>query len=137
MTLYVHQRPDAEDELHAVWNWLFDRLSMPLGTNVELAFGRTIGDVEATMHERKGVFLIIIMNGLEHDYMIQNFVHECIHVWQIVRGSMGTNPLTGLTTWNSVDVPDDTEYDQLPWEVEAYGLERLLMLEWFSIRDGE
>ena len=59
--------------------------------------------------------------------MASTVAHELVHVKQYARREMDSRITSGLARWKGRRVREDTPYDQLPWEVEAYRMERELI----------
>lgn len=65
-----------------------------------------------------------INKTLDKETMITTILHEMVHVKQILEGRLVQgNP----STWNGIEY--DCDYDELPWEVEAFALEQEMVKE--------
>ena len=58
--------------------------------------------------------------------------HEMVHVKQYARKEMRFNERTGATMWKKSRVSNNTDYMDLPWEKEAFRLERGLAMKCFE-----
>lgn len=65
-----------------------------------------------------------INKGLDAKTMVETILHEMVHVKQILDGRLVQgNP----STWNGVEY--DGNYNELPWEIEAYRIEEQMARE--------
>ena len=70
-------------------------------------------------------FEIILKKYVNTDKMISTLAHEMVHLKQFAKKELND----GLTKWKGCDVDsDNTNYHDLPWEVEATCLEEILMV---------
>lgn len=53
-------------------------------------------------------------------YMLMTLAHECVHVKQYSLGELKE----GHTHWRHLCMPQDINYWESPWEIEAFGRER-------------
>lgn len=74
-------------------------------------------------------FLIELHNKMNREFYIQTLLHELVHVRQHVRGELKDRGSKRL--WKGVD-HSATDYDDQPWEVEAYDLEVKLCKEYLK-----
>ena len=58
--------------------------------------------------------------------MVTALCHEMVHVKQFARKEMVDGVETGVARWKSKTIPLDTNYWDLPWEKEAYRMEKKL-----------
>ena len=58
--------------------------------------------------------------------MVQALCHEMVHVKQYARNEMNDGIVKGRARWKTKFIPEDTNYWDLPWEKEAYRMEKKL-----------
>ena len=78
------------------------------------------------MEEDKNRFEIEIDKKLSIKDMITALCHEMVHVKQYARNEMNDGIVKGRARWKSKMIPEDTNYWDLPWEKEAYRMEKKL-----------
>ena len=78
------------------------------------------------MMEDKNRFEIEIDKKLSIKEMVTALCHEMVHVKQFARKEMVDGVETGVARWKSKTIPLDTNYWDLPWEKEAYRMEKKL-----------
>lgn len=74
-------------------------------------------------------FLIEIQSGLEKQDYITCLLHEMQHVLQHVRGDLRDK--RGIRCWKGIDC-SDLDYEDMPWEQEAYQKEKELYQEYMK-----
>jgi hypothetical protein len=72
-----------------------------------------------------GEFELCLDSMMDHEIMLVTLAHECVHIKQYVLGELVDYP---TPMWKSQLWPEDKldDYDNLPWEREAYDLEIVL-----------
>ena len=78
------------------------------------------------MEEDKNQFEIEIDKKIGIKDMVQALCHEMVHVKQFARKEMVNGVKTGVARWKSKTISLDTNYWDLPWEKEAYRMEKEL-----------
>lgn len=69
-------------------------------------------------------FKINIDPNLSRRNQLQTIAHELVHVKQFAMGEMRYTKYTELIKWNKQTIHnEETEYWDLPWEIEAFGRE--------------
>ena len=58
--------------------------------------------------------------------LVQALCHEMVHVKQYARKEMNDGIVNGVAKWKTKTIPEDTNYWDLPWEKEAYRMEKKL-----------
>ena len=58
--------------------------------------------------------------------MVQALCHEMVHVKQYARNEMNDGIVKGRARWKTKTIPENTNYWDLPWEKEAYRMEKKL-----------
>ena len=77
-------------------------------------------------------FSLEIKKGLGLYDLISTVCHEMVHVKQYARKEMRFDHRKGTMMWKKSRVAEDTTYDNLPWEKEAFRIERELALMCFQ-----
>ena len=78
------------------------------------------------MMQEKNQFEIEIDKKLSIKEMVTALCHEMVHVKQFARKEMVDGIETGVARWKSKKISLDTNYWDLPWEKEAYRMEKKL-----------
>lgn len=78
---------------------------------------------------RPRAFLLEIHNKLQVEDYLQTIIHEMWHVYQHVKGDLRDKG--SLRLWKGVDCTN-LDYDQYPWEKEAYEMEKVLLKEYLT-----
>jgi len=78
---------------------------------------------------RPRAFLIEIHNYLTVEDYLQTILHEMWHVQQHVRGYLRDKG--SMTLWKGVDY-SEVDYDDLPWEKEAFKMEKELFQDYLT-----
>lgn len=78
------------------------------------------------MEQDKNQFEIELDKKLSIKDMVTALCHEMVHVKQFARKEMVDGIKTGVARWKSKTIPLDTNYWDLPWEKEAYRMEKKL-----------
>lgn len=60
--------------------------------------------------------------------------HEMVHIKQQAKGELSYCSRTGLPRWHGHTVTEETDYWDLPWEIEAHGREKGLVYQWAESR---
>ena len=58
--------------------------------------------------------------------MVQALCHEMVHVKQYARNEMNDGIVKGKARWKKQFIAEDTNYWDLPWEKDAYRMEKKL-----------
>lgn len=78
-------------------------------------------------------YTIELKAGLRGEELERTIIHELVHVWQYVRGSLMQEHIDGLgprMVWMGEDMTS-VEYDDRPWEQEAMELEQKIFRKHF------
>jgi hypothetical protein len=133
-----------EATMHAA-NSFFDKrilenLEISLKFDSELL--ATTGDVAQMewmdSHVRSRVFGIYIDSNLSSFLKILSIMHEMVHVKQYAKGELFQSLKDGsLHKWNRKEWINEEKmsYWELPWEIEAHGREKGLMVSWLNATD--
>ena len=70
-------------------------------------------------------FDIMLHPRLRVDEVAETLAHESVHICQFVTGRLRLIALPGakLQVWEDGLVPNDTKYENLPWEREAHAMQ--------------
>lgn len=116
--------PDLEILLLPVDDELMWELGiLPRGTT---AAGATFLPPDMSDSTDNSTFCIAFNTGLGLGEAIITLAHECIHVAQYLSGDLRTvwEGESMVSRWKGTRVDESlVEYDDLPWEVEAYALQ--------------
>lgn len=74
-------------------------------------------------------YVIEISSNINTSNMVETIFHELVHVKQIIDGRLDED---GRTWKGKTYDTTKTPYKELPWEVEAFRLQRLMTKEFFS-----
>jgi hypothetical protein len=89
-------------------------------------------------HLRGRVFTIFVDKNINPFLTILCVMHEMVHVKQYAKGELFQSlKECNLHKWNRKEWVNDEKvpYWDLPWEIEAHGREKGLMLDWMSVTD--
>lgn len=81
--------------------------------------------------ETNRVFNLEIKKGMSLYDLVSTVCHEMVHVKQYAKGELRYRHKDGAQQWKAKIISDKVEYMDLPWEKEAFKLERGLALECF------
>tara|TARA_B110000503_G_scaffold88796_1_gene134612 strand:- start:2451 stop:2876 length:426 start_codon:yes stop_codon:yes gene_type:complete len=76
-------------------------------------------------------FELEIKKGMSLYDLISTVCHEMVHVKQYAKGELRYRA-SGVQQWKAKIISDKTEYMDLPWEKEAFKLERGLAIQCFE-----
>ena len=62
--------------------------------------------------------------------IMETIAHEMVHLKQYAKGELVDLERCGSTTWQKTKINSETNYWDLPWEVEAHGKELGLFVRW-------
>jgi hypothetical protein len=74
-------------------------------------------------------YVIEISSNINTSDMVETIFHELVHVKQIIDGRLDED---GRTWKGKTYDTTKTPYKELPWEIEAFRLQRLMTKEFFS-----
>lgn len=78
---------------------------------------------------RPRTFEIELHNRMDSDHYSQTLLHELWHVYQYVNGYLRNKH--GKRLWEGID-HSETDYDNQPWEQQAYQMETNLFNEYLT-----
>lgn len=108
--------------------------------DVTIALSNTIQDqgwIGSCIHlddsQRPRDFLIELDAYLSNRYLLLTLAHEIVHVKQYARGELKQRS-SNVYKWDKktyhVNETWNPKYNRLPWEIEARGMEEILLVEW-------
>jgi hypothetical protein len=71
-------------------------------------------------------------NDNDTDTLIRTLAHEMIHIKQFSRGELRMLYSGYCARWKGKNYPDNTDYEECPWEIEANALEQSLSADFIS-----
>lgn len=78
-----------------------------------------LGYIEVDGYNQKGLpreFIIAIQSNLTEEEQLITLAHEMVHAKQYAYGELNEE----MTTWHGAKYdPDNMNYDDMPWEIEA------------------
>ena len=73
------------------------------------------------------------LDSSDNEIMIQTLAHEMVHVKQWARGELKDFAGYKKARWKKTMIDcEKTKYDDLPWEIEAHKLEKILYDKWLN-----
>ena len=118
------QREICENVVHHMISKLLPRFgTLDITVNLLNIKSEAIG---FCMMQEKNQFEIEIDKKLSIKEMVTALCHERVHVKQFARKEMVDGIETGVARWKSKKISLDTNYWDLPWEKEAYRMEKKL-----------
>lgn len=103
-----------------------DKLIQNLGVDIEfIRENNNEGSTELIFDEqRPRDFKVCIDPGLSRKKQLLAMAHELVHVKQFALGEMRYTRSTEFIKWHKQTIcSDNTNYYDLPWEIEAFGRE--------------
>lgn len=77
-------------------------------------------------------FRILLDRSIDKVDIVETIAHEMVHVWQFATGKL-VDLADGRSKYDGHKYDrDDMPYGELPWEVEAYGMEEGLIRLWID-----
>lgn len=88
-------------------------------------------DWPVNAHNKPRGFEVILKSNVSEEMMLRTLAHEMVHVKQFARCELAQDH----EYWYRTAVPENTQYHDLPWEVEAACLEQVLYanyIDWLN-----
>ena len=122
-----HQRDIAITTVHQMIAELLPRFRT---LDIEVVF-RTFKKEEGAvgfcgMTDNNRTFEIEIDKKMGINELVTTICHEMVHVKQYARNEMNDGIVKGRARWKTKFIAEDTNYWDLPWEKEAYRMEKKL-----------
>ena len=116
-----HERKLAETALLFAKQYLMPRIR---DLDIEISIEKDMtADADVVGDERE--YEMRIRKGQDDEDLITAIFHEMVHVKQYARKELTVNH-----AWKGVPIDQETEYWDLPWEIEAHGREVGLFIRW-------
>jgi DNA-binding transcriptional ArsR family regulator len=105
---------------------------------VDLEFSRTLYKEDGLLGEidfndsnhRPKEFTITVDCTVPKRRIMETIAHEMVHLKQYAKGELIDLERSGKTRWQKQIVTSQTNYWDLPWEIEAHGRELGLFVRW-------
>jgi hypothetical protein len=81
-------------------------------------------------HHRPREFSLCLNPKMSKRKTLQSLAHEIVHVKQYARGELKHLLRRSEAKWLDTYIPEDTFYFERPWEIEAFGRELGLYLQY-------
>jgi hypothetical protein len=138
----ISQGPKKEKELiESLANFCVDKL-MPRKRNLEVDIiqVRNMADDEGQFAcvidtENLNTFEVALDKGMSLRKKLLSVAHEMVHVKQFARKELEHTQWTYIQTWNGKRYNTNKCYWELPWEIEAYGMELGLFNQWVDAKN--
>lgn len=134
---------DASSEVEALIDWYVVNHINPyvndnLPIQVDVSYNRSLkvdGEVEQVFID---YYVIHLKPNKDRDYLINTVCHELIHVKQYRLEEMVEDEYDGcLVTFNGVAYnKEEMNYQDYPWEVEAWNNESVVYNDWHSASES-
>ena len=97
--------------------------------------GETEVESDTSQKGRYKEYIVTIKKDKDFAEILQTIAHELVHVKQYAEGTLNFGKDLNHSIWKG-KVYDEKKisYWELPWEIEAYGMERCLYELWFEER---
>jgi hypothetical protein len=133
---------DRNEKLEAILGeaatWALRKFTdQDINVSIEVV-AETAKNAEGVCHiDENGFEIELVMKDKLKD-MIVTLMHEMVHVKQYALGELeldklilNENGLSVCRLWHGEEVyPDEIDYFDLPWEIEAFGREHGMMVQW-------
>ena len=127
------QKKYVESMIHYCVKMLMPRMKT-LEINVKMTTPK--GAMGYCLMEDKREFEIELDRKLKLRPLLLTVAHEMVHVKQYARREMQDYMINDTHhKWKDSLVPDNTNYWDLPWEIEAHGRELGLFVRWCEAND--
>lgn len=128
MNYTVDEKPStiSYETLDGIISFCWEFHDLPDDLNLDIEFDDSLdlpyhgyGDIE------ENTAVIGVNPCISLDDMVKTVIHEIVHIKQIYRGELILGEGNKKSTWHGKVYSDD--YYKLPWEVEAYEIEKKIM----------
>ena len=115
-----------------------DKLKLNDSIRLDIEFSRNLYkedgilgevDFDDTNHRPKE-FTMTVDSSVSRRRIMETIAHEMVHVKQYAKGELVDLSRCGSTKWQNNLVDSETNYWDLPWEIEAHGKELGLFIRW-------
>ena len=119
------QRKIAETTVHQMIAELLPKFrTLDIEVHLKKLSNEAVG--YCTMTDNNRTFEIEVDRKLNISELVTTICHEMVHVKQYARNEMNDGIIKGRARWKNRYIPEDTNYWDLPWEKEAYRMEKKL-----------
>jgi|TARA_R110000822_G_scaffold35982_6_gene101357 hypothetical protein len=131
MILEILNRPSkiSDEMLDSIVNHADRFLDLEELEELQIVFkgenGDTCGYFDGIGEEEDGVAVIEINSKKSLEEIIKTIFHEIVHVQQVLHGFFCNDE----KTWHG-DYFGDLDYDEKPWEIDAFSKEGMLYSSW-------
>jgi phosphoketolase len=114
-------------------SWCVKRLLPRLRTlDIEAKFSKISAYGYCSEGDSNREFDLEFKKGMSLFDLISTICHEMVHVKQYAKGEMKFDHYSGRTKWKAKLISDNVEYENQPWEKEAFKMEENLAIECFK-----
>lgn len=126
------------DLTESLVNYCAKKLKLKDSISIDVEFSKTLYkedgilgevDFDDSNHRPKEFTITVDSTGSKRRIM-ETIAHEMVHVKQYSKGELVDLSRSGETRWQNQPVNGDTNYWDLPWEIEAHGKELGLFIRW-------
>ena len=118
----------SKHEVEACLNtivYAFNVMDIPFKTSIELKFEKESTQWSGlTLQNSLKKYEIRLFHSSDIYDMLATVLHEMVHIKQFRVGELGYSP---VLTWHDGTRANDVDYDEQPWEKEAFKLEKKLV----------
>ena len=131
------------DLTESLVNYCAKKLKLKDSISIDVEFSKTLYkedgilgevDFDDSNHRPKEFTITVDSTGSKRRIM-ETIAHEMVHVKQYSKGELVDMSRSGETRWQNQSVNNDTNYWDLPWEIEAHGKELGLFIRWAEDSD--
>lgn len=91
-------------------------------------------DFEDSNHKPKE-FTMTVDTTVSKRRILETIAHEMVHMKQYAKGELVDLSRCGSIRWQDTLIDSETNYWDLPWEIEAHGRELGLFIRWAEAND--
>ena len=131
------------DLTESLVNYCAKKLNLKDSISIDVEFSKTLYkedgilgevDFDDSNHRPKEFTITVDSTGSKRRIM-ETIAHEMVHVKQYSKGELVDLSRSGETRWQNKMVSNNTNYWDLPWEIEAHGKELGLFIRWAEDSD--
>lgn len=105
---------------------------------LDIEFSRTLLKEDGILGEidfddsnhRPKEFTMTVDSTVSKRRILETIAHEMVHLKQYAKGELVDMVRSGTVRWQKEQISHNTNYWDLPWEVEAHGKELGLFIRW-------
>lgn len=119
------------DLLDKVIVFSYEYLGILYDTNLEIEFDDDMPDCQSGSCDiEDGVAEIYLNPNMEREELITTIFHEMVHIRQMLNGDLVGGEGFEPSAWRGVKY--NMQYKDLPWEKEAFELEKIMMEKFYA-----